>query len=257
MNRQEFKQAMSGVQPSKQTIERIMDMTNKETKKKIKLAPALALVACLAILVTGILGDSAITAKLNPVKVADSTIQAAPSSSNFFTITAYAKDSKNHEKKIDLSENKIAETDIKLELIKGESGIYDTVITETHSTFCIEGKDIETVSYYAERGAFNYQSLNGNDFSVKRNEVEYDSSKPYASEITIEYLGEKEAMEVFYSPQEAISVLLETKNSEFDYTTLPSDTLTISVTFKDGSTAEAQIKTSFDKDGYMQMEYVK
>ncbi|MGN0534894.1 MAG: hypothetical protein ACI4IR_02715 [Eubacterium sp.] len=256
MNRKEFKQAMSGVQSSEQTIERIMDMTNKETKKKIKFAPALALVVCLAILVTGIFGGSAITAKTNPVANTSDTSQVAPSANNFFTITAYAKDN-NSEKKIDLSENKIAKTDVKIELIKGESGEYDTVTTETQSAFCVEGKDIKTVTYSAEKGTFDYQSLYGNDFNLKENEVEYDASKPYTTKVTIDNLGENEAIELFYSPEEAISILLKSKNPNYDYTTLPSDTLTISVTFNDGSTAEKQIKTSFDKDGYMQMEYVK
>lgn len=256
MNRKEFKQAMSGVQSSEQTIERIMDMTNKETKKKIKFAPALALVACLAILVTGIFGGSAISAKINPVANSSDTSQVAPSANNFFTITAYAKDNNNNEKKIDLSENQIAKTDVKIELVKGETGVYDTVVTETQSAFCVEGKDIKTVTYSAEKGTFDYQSLYGNDFNVKENEVEYDGSKPYATKITIDNLDENEAIELFYSPEEAISILLKSKNPNYDYTTLPSDTLTIFVTFNDGSTAEKQIKTSFDKDGYMQMEYI-
>ena len=249
MNKKEFKQAMSGVQSSEQTIERIMDMTNNnEMKKKFKLAPALAFAACLAVLVTGVLGGSAISSNLNPVIHTNNT----------FTITAYAKSDNNDEKKIDLSENKIVETDIKLELVKGESGVYDTVTTETRSAFCVEGKDIEAVTYSAERGTFSYQSLYAdNDFNVKENEIEYDSGKPYATKITIDCIGENEAVELFYSPEEAISILLESKNSDFDYSALPGDTLTISVTFKDGSTAEKQIKTSFDKDGYMQMEYVK
>lgn len=241
MNRKEFKNAMSGVQSSEQTIERIMDMTNRETKKHFKSVPTLALVACLAILVTGILGGSAFACRLNPVG----------DTQNAFTITAYAKDSNDNEKKIDLSENQIAKTEVRLQLV------YDVLnsVNIAGTGFRVEGKSIKSVSYFAQRGSFNYQSLNSNDFSKPEIEAGYDSSKPYSTKITFDYIGDKETMEVFYSPTEAVNVLLHADNSNFDYSTLPADTITISVEFNDGSKAEKSIRTSFDKDGYMLMEY--
>lgn len=247
MNRKEFKNAMSGVQSSEQTIERIMDMTNNDTKKRIRFAPALAIAACIAMLVTGIWGGSAITAKLTPVV----------DTQNAFVITAYAKDNNDNQKKIDLNENKAAKTDLKLRLVKGETGVYDTVAFHTETGFRIDGKNIKSATYSAERGSFDYQSLNSNDFSNPENEAEYDSSKPYATKITFDYIGDKEVTEVLYSPEEAIDTLLKSKNAAFDYSTLPVDTITISVEFNDGNKAEKSIKISFDKNGYMLMEYEK
>lgn len=242
MNRKEFKNAMSGVQLSEQTIERIMDMTNSETKKHFKSVPALALVVCLAIFVTGIFGGSAIAYRLNPVG----------DTQNAFTITAYAKDGNDNEKKIDLSENQLAKTEVRLQLV------HDVLnsVNIAGTGFRIEGKSIKSVTYYAQRGTFDYQSLISNDFSVSENEAEYDSSKPYATKITFDYIGDKEIMEVFYSPAEAVNILLHADNGNFDYSTLPADTITISVEFNDGSRAEKSIMTSFDKDGYMLMKYI-
>lgn len=243
MNRKEFKNAMSGVQSSEQTIERIMDMTNNDTKKRIRFAPAVALVACLAMIVTGILGSSAITAKLNPIV----------DTQNTFVITAYAKDNNDNQKQIDLIENEVAKTEVRLHRAQDDLN----AVSISGTGFRVEGKSIESVTYCAERGAFISQSLHGNDFRRSENEAEYDSSKPYATKFTFDNLSDKEVMDIFYSPQEALDILLNADNSDFDYSTLPADTITISVKFKDGSKAEKSIKVSFDKNGYMLMEYAK
>lgn len=241
---------MSGVQPSEETVERIFDMTKESKKKKIRLAPVVALAVCVTILVAGIFGSSAITAKLNTVISQNNTEQTIPPANNFFTITAYAKDNDNNEKKVDLCENKIIKTS--LELKKDGS---DAVTMVTYFSFMVEGKEIEKVTYLSKRGSFDYQSLNGNDFKAKRDEIAYDSNYPYASQITIENIGDKEVLAVLYKPEEAIDALFKT--DEVDYSRLPSDTITVSVTFKNGSKAEKKIKTSFDKEGCMQMEYVE
>ena len=248
MNRTEFKKAMSGVRSSEQTLERILDMTNNGTKKRVKFAPALAVAACLALLVTGIWGGSAYNSKRNPVANA----------LNVFAVSAYAKDENDSQKKIDLSENKVAKTDLKLELTKGEkTGVYDTVVCHSETGFIVEGENIKSATYCAERGSFSYQSLYGNDFDDPKTESRFISDNPYSTRITFDKIGDKECMEVFYNPNEAVDLLLRSKDADFDYSTLPSDVITISVEFNDGSRTEKSIKTSFDKDGYMLLEYVK
>ncbi len=254
MNRKEFKKAMSGVRSSEQTIERIMDMTNNNTKKRIGFAPALSLIACIAMLATAILGTSAINAKVNPI------VDTQINTQNTFTITAYAKDNNDNQKEFDLSEDKAAKTDLRLKLVKsgtGASATYDTVEWQSKTGgFRVDGRNIKSATYSAERGSFNYMSLQGKDFDAQ-SDFDFLNDKPYSSKITIDNIGDKECMEVFYSPQEAIDILIKSNNGNFDYSTLPADTITISVEFNDGSKAEKKIKTSFDKDGYMLMKYVK
>lgn len=134
MNRKEFKQAMSGVQPSKRTIDRLIDMPNKDEQKnkRIKLAPAFALVACFAIVLTGIFGGNAILARINPA--IDYSVQAENLTESVgnsqavskiapgFVMVAYANDDKKNVEivedidKLDVSTNylcKIEVTDIR------------------------------------------------------------------------------------------------------------------------------------------------
>lgn len=49
-----YQETFSAIRPSDEAIERVMNMTNNENKKRIKIAPIVAMVACLAIFVTGL-----------------------------------------------------------------------------------------------------------------------------------------------------------------------------------------------------------
>lgn len=234
MNRNEFKQAMSGVQSSEQTLERIMDMTNKNTKKRIKFAPAIALVACLAILITGIFGGSAISAKLNPV-------------TELYTITAYASD-----KKIDLKENEAIKTKIRLKLYKyGKDDYCAKFNGNNEAIFSISGREIESVSYYCSAGSFSYST----NISTETKE-EYPNGG-YGMKITFLNLKDNETAKVGYNPEAAEDALLYSKNLNYDYTTLPKDTIVAEIKFKDGTISKQEINLSFDKNGYVLMEYVK
>lgn len=266
MNKKEFKKAMSGVQSSEQTIERIMDMTNNNnTKKRFRLAPALALVACLAILITGIFGGNAITAKIGHIAPMDTNNNQAittPNANNFFTLTVYAKDNNDNQKEIDLSKDKAAKAEgLRIKLAKTGTDastvyVYDTVEWEAKSGFRVDGKNIKSATYSAERGGFSYYTWHGNDFDAQT-DFGFISGKPYSTKTTINNIGDKECVELFYSPQEAIDTLLKSNDGNFDYSTLPTDIITISVEFNDGSKAEKKIEISFDKNGYMLMKYVK
>lgn len=150
MNNKEFyKDIMSGVQPSESSVERIMDMT-KESKKKFKLAPALALVACVAIIVTGVFGGTAISAKLNPVDVTN-TIS---SSNNFFTITAYAGEGDNRVGK-KLNDDNIVLMDYHFSRKYDKDGAIE-LHGSGDSSFSVTGENIKSVSYSCKNGVLGY-----------------------------------------------------------------------------------------------------
>lgn len=62
-----YQETFSSIRPSDEAIERVMGMTNNENKKKIRIAPAIALVACLAIFVTGIFASGVFKQEPNVV----------------------------------------------------------------------------------------------------------------------------------------------------------------------------------------------
>lgn len=234
MNRKEFKQAMSGVQSSEQTLERIMDMTKENTKKRIKFAPAIALVACLAILITGVFGGSIISAKVN-----------APT--DLFTITAYACD-----KKVDLKENEVVKTSTRIEIHKHADDDYSVKWTDRGSSFSISGKEMESVIYYCNAGSFAYETDNSTEV-----EQTHLGNGGYGSKITFSNLKNDETATVIYDPEEAVDTLLKLKDLNYDCTNLPTDTVTVEIVFKDGTISKQKINISFDKHGYMLMEYIK
>lgn len=59
---------------------------------------------------------------------------------------------------------------------------------------------------------------------------------------------------MYYSADDAIYALI--KNPDLKYEDLPSDTITITVKFKDGQKATKKIKTSFNSKGQLQLQYV-
>ncbi len=230
MNKDNYKSAMSGVRHSEELTERIMDMTKQEKRRTIKMKPILAVAACLILLVAGIFGGSAISAKIN-----------APS--NAFSITAYAKG-----KEVNLKDTPIVKTDVHLEYEDSNT------VTEKSQGFHFDGRNIKTVTYTSEHGELNYMTRIGNDVKVIREEPGQNPDQPYSSVLTLE-IGNDEAVDVFYSPSENIDVMLHSDKNSLDFNMLLNDTITVTVEYKDGTTAKATINTFFDKDGNMQLEY--
>lgn len=188
-NRDFYKDIMSNVQPSEESVERIFDMSNKKTKKRIKLAPVLAFAACLTILVTAVFGGSAITAKLNPV-VTDGNTTLAPGSkhahivtnsvNNFFTLTAYAEDS--GETQAITKSSKYTLQDSKIKAFYDNDGYY-TVQMSGKSGFEVNGENIKTVRYQCKNGNFGLCI----DFSkmeyLKKQNQYYDAIIPYSDDL--------------------------------------------------------------------------
>lgn len=250
---------MSGIQPSEKVIERIMDMT-KETKAKkgFRLAPLLAAVVVLAIIVTGVFGGTAMSARIKPIEGTNLTT----STKNFFTITAYAQDDTGKKKMIDLKDDEIIKTDVKLQFDwenPAKTGSDCAVHIKSDNGFVVKGQNIKRIIYSSKNGTFSYSSVAAEEsFDVQGDFGEFEGAYiPTASKLTItpKTSNTDEFLEIYYNPEHAADILLNTKDD--DYTKLPGDTIIVKVEYKDGTFGEQTIKTSFDKNGYVLMEYVK
>ncbi len=69
------------------------------------------------------------------------------------------------------------------------------------------------------------------------------------------YRNGDKIQDVIYYANGASNALL--KNPDLKYEDLPSDTITITVKFKDGQKVTKKIKTSFNSKGQLQLQYVK
>ena len=249
MNKKEFVKSFSGVRSSEQTLERIMNMTETKSKRTHSAAKIIAAAACLALLVSGIFGGSVISGKIKSSKI----------KANLFSVTAYAVDERNTEKKIDLNGSKAVNSDLQMKIIESGTGSGYAVECNTNAGFRVEGKDIKTVTYSAGRGSFSYHSVKGNDFGDVTTEFtsgsdESSERKPYATKTTISDIGENEIIELNYNPEEAIDTILKAQSADFDFSSLPTDIITISVEFTNGEKGEKSIQISFSEDGYMLMK---
>lgn len=247
MNKKELKKSLSGVRSSEQALERIMNMTETKSERKHNVAKIIAAAACLALLISGIFGGNAISEKMKSSKA------------NIFSVTAYAVDERNAETKIVLNGTKAVNSDLQMKIIKSGTGSGYAVECNTNAGFRVEGKDIKTVTYSAGRGSFSYQSIKGNDFGDVTTEFTSGSEKseerkPYATKTTINDIGKNEVIELYYNPDEAIDKILEAQSADFDFSSLPTDTVTISVEFTNGEKGEKSIQISFNEDGCMLMK---
>ena len=139
-----------------------------------------------------------------------------------------------------------------------------------------ENRDREFYNYLSKHKDlskyFNGKSQNAEDYGIyysdkndykNKNQlllapVKYyeELSKSYGKKITVKtYRDGDKIQDVYYSADDAIDALI--KNSNLKYENLPSDTITITVKFKDGQTATKKIKTSFNSKGQLQLQYVK
>lgn len=140
-----------------------------------------------------------------------------------------------------------------------------------------ENKDREFYNYLSKHKDlskyFNGKSQDAKDYGIYysdkndyKNENQlllapvkyYDelSSKSDDKKITAKtYRDGDKIQDVYYSADDAIYALI--KNPDLKYEDLPSDTITITVKFKDGQTATKKIKTSFNSKGQLQLQYVK
>lgn len=95
-----------------------------------------------------------------------------------------------------------------------------------------------------ERGIEYYKiDTDSNELMVKNYDISEETRNKY-------YRDEAVLMSIAYSPQNAVSALLD--NPDINKSELPGDKITITVTFKDGKRAKKIITVSFDDEGYAQ-----
>ncbi len=80
------------------------------------------------------------------------------------------------------------------------------------------------------------------------------TAAPFADSLTLDF-GKDDIVDVKYYPSEAVDIMMHAEEIMGDLSVLPEDTINITVIFTDGTTADATIQTSFDKDGNMQLAY--
>lgn len=176
-NRDFYKDIMSNVQPSDESVERILDMT-KESKKRIKPVPALAIVACLALFVTGVASANSFAKKESPVTTPSSN--AITQSNNIFTITAYAGEG-DEKTPILLDKDNIVLQDTKLRRSR-DSDNKPQLHQSGESSFSVAGENIKSVTYSCKNGTIG--------FIVDINKVQYLKSKGEYFDVIIPYLDE-------------------------------------------------------------------
>lgn len=140
-----------------------------------------------------------------------------------------------------------------------------------------ENKDREFYNYLSKHKDltkyFNGKSQNAEDYGIyysDKNDYKNENQlllapKKYYDELSKSsddkkitaktYRDGDKIQDVYYSADDAIYALI--KNPNLKYEDLPSDTITITVKFKDGQTATKKIKTSFNSKGQLQLQYVK
>ncbi len=181
MNNKDFyKDIMSGVQPSEQAVERIMDMANADNKKRNYLKPILAVAVCAAIIVTGILARNVVTSKKKAFDNSVSMLENIPKVNNIFVLTAYAEDS-GEEKSIKESCKYTMQT-LRITAYRENDGNY-TVEMSGKSKFGVKGKNIKSVRYQCENGCFRgCVDFNKIEYLKKQNKY-YDAVIPYSEDL--------------------------------------------------------------------------
>lgn len=139
-----------------------------------------------------------------------------------------------------------------------------------------ENKDREFYNYLSKHKDlskyFNGKSQNAEDYAIyysdkndykNENQLLLDQKKYYFKLLKSDckkftaktYRNGDKIQDVIYYANGASNALL--KNPDLKYEDLPSDTITITVKFKDGQKVTKKIKTSFNSKGQLQLQYVK
>lgn len=106
--------------------------------------------------------------------------------------------------------------------------------------------------YYSDKNDYK----NENQLLLASKKYYFKLSKSDCKKFTAKtYRNGDKIQDVIYFANGASNALL--KNPNLKYEDLPSDTIAITVKFKDGQTATKKIKTSFNSKGQLQLQYVK
>lgn len=106
--------------------------------------------------------------------------------------------------------------------------------------------------YYSDKNDYK----NENQLLLAPNKYYFKLLKSDCKKFTAKtYRNGDKIQDVIYYANGASNALL--KNPDLKYEDLPSDTITITVKFKDGQKVTKKIKTSFNSKGQLQLQYVK
>lgn len=176
-NKDNIKQTFSAIHPTDECMERIMSVTNSN-KKRIKFTPVIALVACLAIVVTGVVGYNAAYSHLAAGGVEDNAFVEVPD--KVFTITAYAGEGDSKKATV-LNTDNIVLADYKLSWEVGMNGAV-SLHGGGETEFSVAGKNIKSVTYSCKSGYIG--------FVVDVNRVQYLKIKGEYFDVILPYLDE-------------------------------------------------------------------
>lgn len=189
-NKDNIKRTFSAIRPSDECMERINDMT-KQNKKRIRFAPAIALVACLAIVITGVVGYNVANSHLSAGGVEEHVLVEVPDKA--FTITAYAGEDDNKTATV-LDSDKVVLADYKLSwVVESDGGV--SLHGSGESGFSVAGENIKSVTYSCKNGEIG--------FAVDVNKIHYLKSQGKFYDVILPYLDEyknpndKDRMDVF------------------------------------------------------------
>lgn len=177
-NNANIKGTFDNIRPSDECLERIIQMKDKK-QRKIKLAPSLALAACVAIIATSVIGGSLIPAKNEIITTKNPTNNVVSNANNFFTITAKAKDG---ETQIITSDKEFVMQDLKIKTYYDKNGIY-TIDSSSDSAFEVNGENIKSVRYQCNNGRLG-QCIDFNKIEYLEEQGKYyDFIVPYEDDL--------------------------------------------------------------------------
>lgn len=294
MNRKEYKKSMSGIHPSDQVVERIMDMTNdKKARKGLTFKRLASTALALAILVGGGYGVNQLIDN-ESTRIENNTHSVQRTVNPLSVMVAYAEDGETKEKVLELGVN----TPIKYNLeiydirnksekeieklkdelrssnlqIKEENLDTLSVITGTESldniilrkmiynSFVLDIKDPTTVKSINLKTNTEFWYLNYFD---QRDDVTLENAFPKGKDLTIDgetYAELLEALkehgyEGFYINLEHDMNLCSAIDKNPEIDLSNfNDTLTFTVEYKDGTVEQAKIDISLNQNGALDIK---
>lgn len=231
-NKDLYKSVMSGIQPSENVIERIMDMTNNKKRSKadfIKGFVASSMAFVIAISAYGVYRS------------------VTPKENSPFHIVALADDNTSVTKNYPLKEGEPVKTGRQYRQIS--EGVIECPVYEG---FCVDGSVIKSVDFYAYRGYFEKTVTSSSDTNTYH--------MGYA-ELTLspEYSMNMNHYGIVSNYEKIIPVVYDIEFGDWiegDFTTVEDDIIVINAEYKNGKTEQKLIRASLSDDGYLMFELI-
>ena len=286
-NQENYKNTFSQIHPSDESVERVMNMTKNKDKKRIKFAPAIAAVACLAIVIGSVIGNGTISTQIHSVKndtsqsntnsiiskMTDSniliayagegdTIETKPLELNVATPLKInikvtdIKDKSEEEiealfKKLKMENETVSENGVKSVYYITERLDNILLSNMVYDYFAIEVKEPEVIESIEMKCNTDYWKLTYvNSSDEPRECITFGNDLKVDGSELKKIMSKYETNGLFKINIDHSSELCNTidKNPDIDMSAF-DDTLTFVVNYKDGTNAQSVINIGFDKDG--------